>query len=51
MTTSARFTLANRRGRRIVGLIDYPPGDGPVERTRISIQGVPAARVGWRPCW
>lgn len=33
------FALTNRRGRRIVGLIDYPPGDGPVARTLVLCHG------------
>ena len=39
MTTTERFTLANRLGRRIVGLIDYPPGDGPVPGTLVLCHG------------
>ncbi len=39
MTTTERFIFANRQGRRIVGLIDYPPGDAPVPRTLVLCHG------------
>ena len=39
MGATERFTIANRRGRRIVGLIDYPPGVDPVGRTLILCHG------------
>lgn len=34
-----RFTLRNRQGRRIVGLLDLPAGDGPVERALVACHG------------
>jgi dienelactone hydrolase len=39
MPTTERFTLDNRRGRRIVGLIDYPPSDAPVRRVLVLCHG------------
>lgn len=39
MGATERFAIANRRGRRIVGLIDYPPGADPVGRTLVLCHG------------
>ena len=39
ITATERFIFANRRGRRIVGLIDYPPGADPVARTLVLCHG------------
>ncbi|HEX5505302.1 MAG TPA: alpha/beta fold hydrolase [Thermomicrobiales bacterium] len=39
MPQSERFTLANRRGARIVGLLDYPAGDGPVGDVLVACHG------------
>ncbi len=36
---AGRFTLTNRHGQRIVGLLDYPPGDTPVARTIVLCHG------------
>jgi len=36
---SAPFTLTNRRGQRIVGLLDYPPGDAPLAWTLVLCHG------------
>ncbi|HEU5329921.1 MAG: alpha/beta hydrolase family protein [Thermomicrobiales bacterium] len=38
-TAATRFALTNRQGQRIVGLIDYPAGDGPVTRTLVLCHG------------
>ena len=38
-TTRQRFTLINRHGQRIVGLLDTPPGDGPLARTLVLCHG------------
>lgn len=37
--TSQRFTLTNRHGQRIVGLLDYPPGEVPVARALVLCHG------------
>jgi alpha/beta superfamily hydrolase len=38
-TVSERFTLTNRHGQRIVGLLDAPPGDAPLARTIVLCHG------------
>lgn len=38
-TMSQRFTLTNRHGQRIVGLLDAPPGDAPLARTIVLCHG------------
>ena len=39
MPASERFTLTTRHGQRLVGLIDYPPGNAPVSRTLVLCHG------------
>ncbi len=39
VATAQPFTITNRHGRRIVGLLDAPPGDGPVARTLVLCHG------------
>lgn len=37
--TMVPFTLTTRHGQRLVGMIDYPPGDAPVARTLVLCHG------------
>ena len=39
MPTTERFTLANRRGRHVVGLIDYPDGGRRAARVLVLCHG------------
>ena len=36
---TAPFTLTNRHGQRIGGLLDYPPGDAPLARALVLCHG------------
>lgn len=39
MADSERFTLTTRHGQRLVGLLDYPTGTGPVARALVLCHG------------
>ncbi|MGI8914458.1 MAG: alpha/beta hydrolase family protein [Chloroflexota bacterium] len=41
-----RFVLTNRRGQRLVGLIDYPDGDAPVEKLFVGCHGYGGEKEG-----